>query len=143
MTETTHDLAWRELGNCVGVDPDLFFGGRGDNKSHAAAKRVCAGCEVRDECLAYALDNNERFGVWGGLSERQRRALRPRGRRLHGGPVTADLDQLRQAAQAASVARQERDEAIRAAITGGAPLRAVAAASGLSVAGVARIRDRA
>lgn len=50
MTETTHDLAWRELGNCVGVDPDLFFGGRGDNKSHAAAKRVCAGCEVRDEC---------------------------------------------------------------------------------------------
>lgn len=56
--------------------------------------------------------------------------------------MTADLDQLRQAAQAASVARQERDEAIRAAITGGAPLRAVAAASGLSVAGVARIRDR-
>ena len=95
MTETTHDLAWRELGNCVGVDPDLFFGGRGDNKSHAAAKRVCAGCEVRDECLAYALDNGERFGVWGGLSERQRRALRPRGRRLHGGPVTADLDQRR------------------------------------------------
>ena len=76
MTETTHDLAWRELGNCVGVDPDLFFGGRGDNKSHAAAKAVCAGCEVRDECLAYALDNDERFGIWGGLSERQRRALR-------------------------------------------------------------------
>lgn len=76
MTETTHDLAWRELGNCVGVDPDLFFGGRGDNRSHAAAKRVCAGCEVRDECLAYALDNDERFGVWGWLSERQRRKIR-------------------------------------------------------------------
>ena len=57
--------------------------------------------------------------------------------------MTADLDQLRQAAQAASVARQERDEAIRAAIADGAPLRAVAAAAGLSVAGVARIRDRA
>lgn len=56
--------------------------------------------------------------------------------------MTADLDQLRQAAQAASVARQERDEAIRAAITGGASLRAVATAAGLSVAGVARIRDR-
>ena len=76
MTETTHDLAWRELGNCVGVAPDLFFGGRWDSRSHAAAKRACAGCKVRDECLAYALDNEERFGVWGALSERQRRALR-------------------------------------------------------------------
>jgi len=57
--------------------------------------------------------------------------------------VTADLDQLRQAAHAACVARQERDEAIRAAITGGASLRAVATAAGLSVAGVARIRDMA
>ena len=55
--------------------------------------------------------------------------------------MTADLDQLRQAAHAASVARQERDEAIRAAIADGAPLRAVATAAGLAVAGAARTPD--
>ncbi|MDU5308733.1 MAG: WhiB family transcriptional regulator, partial [Varibaculum cambriense] len=40
------------------------------------AKAVCELCEVRDECLSYALENDERFGIWGGLSERERRRLR-------------------------------------------------------------------
>ncbi|MFZ4584680.1 MAG: WhiB family transcriptional regulator [Acidimicrobiia bacterium] len=65
---------WQERANCYGVDPDLFFPERG--ASTREAKSVCGGCEVRIECLEYALDNGEKFGIWGGLSERERRRLR-------------------------------------------------------------------
>jgi len=68
------DRSWQGKGNCLGVDPDLFFPERGT--STAAPKAVCAGCVVRDECLEYALVNGEKFGVWGGLSERERRRIR-------------------------------------------------------------------
>jgi WhiB family redox-sensing transcriptional regulator len=68
------DRRWQERANCLGVDPDLFFPERG--ASTREAKSVCAGCEVRLECLEYALDNGEKFGIWGGLSERERRRLR-------------------------------------------------------------------
>lgn len=44
-------------------------------KELPAARRVCAECPVRKECLKHALDNNEKFGVWGGASERERRAM--------------------------------------------------------------------
>jgi WhiB family redox-sensing transcriptional regulator len=64
---------WRARALCAQVDPDIFFPDKGE--SPAAAKRVCASCEVRAECLQDALDRNERFGVWGGLSERERRVL--------------------------------------------------------------------
>ncbi len=66
--------AFMDLGSCRGVDPDIFFPDRGD--SLAPAKAVCAECIVRDECLEYALANGERFGVWGGTSERERRRIR-------------------------------------------------------------------
>lgn len=65
---------WQEQANCLGVDPDLFFPERG--ASTREAKAVCAGCEVRVDCLEYALANGEKFGIWGGLSERERRRLR-------------------------------------------------------------------
>jgi len=68
--------AWTEQALCAQVDPDLFFPDKGD--SPRQAKRICAGCEVRADCLAEALDRGERWGVWGGLSERERRALRRR-----------------------------------------------------------------
>ena len=57
-------------------DPDemAFFPVKGG--STREAKRVCRGCEVRAECLEYALANDERFGIWGGLSERERRRLK-------------------------------------------------------------------
>ncbi|WP_436793325.1 WhiB family transcriptional regulator [Actinospongicola halichondriae] len=71
--------AFMDLGSCRGVDPDIFFPDRGD--SLAPAKAVCAECIVRDECLEYALANGERFGVWGGTSERERRRIR-RARRI-------------------------------------------------------------
>jgi WhiB family redox-sensing transcriptional regulator len=62
--------------NCLGCDPDLFFPARGE--SCADAKAVCRGCRVRVECLEYALALGEKHGIWGGLSERERRRLRRR-----------------------------------------------------------------
>jgi WhiB family redox-sensing transcriptional regulator len=58
----------------MGVDPDLFFPERG--ASTREAREVCRGCVVRGDCLEYALANAEKFGIWGGLSERERRRLR-------------------------------------------------------------------
>lgn len=66
--------SWRDHAACRGVDPDLFFPGRGE--ATAPAKAVCATCPVRAECLNYAMANGEKFGIWGGLSERERRRLR-------------------------------------------------------------------
>lgn len=68
------DRTWQDQANCLGVDPDLFFPERG--ASTREAKEVCRGCEVRQHCLDYALANGEKFGIWGGLSERERRRLR-------------------------------------------------------------------
>lgn len=63
---------WASQAACLGADPDqLFVQGAAQNR----AKRVCAGCPVRTECLADALDNRVEFGVWGGMTERERRAL--------------------------------------------------------------------
>ena len=59
---------------CAQTDPEAFFPEKGG--STREAKRICLGCEVRDACLDYALANDERFGIWGGLSERERRRLK-------------------------------------------------------------------
>ena len=68
------DLGWQDRALCGQVDPEIFFVDKGG--STRDAKRVCQGCEVRDACLEYALANDERFGIWGGLSERERRRLK-------------------------------------------------------------------
>ena len=68
------DTGRKDLSNCLGVDPDLFFPERG--ASTREAKEVCRGCEVRIDCLEYALQNGEKFGIWGGMSERERRRIR-------------------------------------------------------------------
>ncbi len=65
---------WQDDANCLGVDPDLFFPERG--ASTREAKEVCRGCVVRGQCLEFALQNGEKFGIWGGLSERERRRIR-------------------------------------------------------------------
>ena len=63
---------WTTRASCKNVAPDaLFVQGAAQNR----AKAVCAGCPVRTECLADALDNRIEFGVWGGMTERERRAL--------------------------------------------------------------------
>ena len=70
------DRSWQRRANCMGVDPDLFFPDRGT--STREAKEVCRGCVVREECLEYAITHSEKFGIWGGLSERERRRIRRR-----------------------------------------------------------------
>ena len=70
------ELAWQQKALCAQTDPESFFPEKGG--STREAKRVCLTCEVRTECLAYALDNDERFGIWGGLSERERRRVKLR-----------------------------------------------------------------
>ncbi|QEO13514.1 WhiB family transcriptional regulator [Agromyces intestinalis] len=69
-------LAWQSDALCAQTDPEAFFPEKGG--STRDAKRICTGCEVRAQCLEYALSNDERFGIWGGLSERERRKLRKR-----------------------------------------------------------------
>jgi len=67
---------WADRRACVEVEPAMFFVERGDNAGANRAKAICAGCEVRAECLAYALTSpRERFGIWGGLSTNDRVSL--------------------------------------------------------------------
>lgn len=78
--------AWQARANCMGVDPELFFPERGS--STREAKEVCRGCVVRIECLEFAIANSEKFGIWGGMSERERRRVR-RARVLQNSEVAA------------------------------------------------------
>jgi WhiB family transcriptional regulator, redox-sensing transcriptional regulator len=75
-TEEGGALSWQERALCAQTDPEAFFPEKGG--STREAKKVCLACEVRGECLEYALANDERFGIWGGLSERERRKLKKR-----------------------------------------------------------------
>jgi len=72
---------WRNRAACVSHEPELFFpiGTAGPAQTHLAeAQQVCRGCEVQTDCLQWALSNGVDYGVWGGLSEDQRRSLRRR-----------------------------------------------------------------
>jgi len=70
------ELGWQTDALCAQTDPEAFFPEKGG--STRDAKKVCGACNVRSQCLEYALSNDERFGIWGGLSERERRRLRKR-----------------------------------------------------------------
>jgi WhiB family transcriptional regulator, redox-sensing transcriptional regulator len=74
LAPATDDDQWQERALCAQTDPEAFFPEKGG--STREAKRICMGCEVRDACLEYALAHDERFGIWGGLSERERRRLK-------------------------------------------------------------------
>ena len=74
--EDLEELGWQEKSLCAETDPEAFFPEKGG--STREAKKVCMACEVRVECLDYALENDERFGIWGGLSETRRPARSPR-----------------------------------------------------------------
>ena len=68
------EKVWQDQALCAQTDPEAFFPVMGG--SAREAKRVCRSCEVRAECLDYAIEQDERFGVWGGMSERERRRLK-------------------------------------------------------------------
>jgi WhiB family redox-sensing transcriptional regulator len=112
--------SWRDRAACRGADPDLFFPERGESAD--PARQVCARCPVRQPCLAYALDNGITHGVWGGLTERERRVLRaPRQR----------------------ASRRDRDRVIVAAAAAGYSAQEIARTFGLSRTSVSRILLRA
>jgi WhiB family transcriptional regulator, redox-sensing transcriptional regulator len=74
--EDDNALAWQTDALCAQTDPEAFFPEKGG--STRDAKRICTSCDVKSQCLDYALQNDERFGIWGGLSERERRKLKRR-----------------------------------------------------------------
>ena len=107
---------WRELAACRGADLGLFFPERGEPAE--PARLVCAACPVRQACLDYAITNRIIHGIWGGLTERERRALRS-------GWVRAS--------------RRERDRAILAAEAAGYTAAAIGRSFGLTRTSVTRI----
>ena len=72
------DYTWQERASCRGVDAELFF--PATDEEAVPAKAICGSCPVRMACLAFALERNEKFGVWGGLTERERGRLSPAAR---------------------------------------------------------------
>lgn len=81
---------WQERAACRNMDTDLFFPGRGESVEEARA--VCAGCDVQEECLAWALRIGARDGIWGGTTERDRRRMGSR-RGLKDPAFYVELDQ--------------------------------------------------
>lgn len=65
---------WQTDALCRQVDADAFFPEKGG--SSVAMKRICNVCPVKQDCLEYALDNDERYGIWGGTSERERARMK-------------------------------------------------------------------
>jgi WhiB family transcriptional regulator, redox-sensing transcriptional regulator len=110
---------WRYRAACRGVDLEVFFPGRGE--SAEPARQICARCPVRQPCLDYAISHGIVDGIWGGLTERDRRALRT----LHLG-----------------AARRERDEAILAVLAAGYTKAAIGRAFGLAATSVSRVLSR-
>ena len=110
---------WLYRATCRGADPEVFFPGRGE--SAEPARRICARCPVREPCLDYAIGHGIVHGIWGGLAERDRRALRSR---------------------YAGASRRERDEAIAAAAAAGSSKAAIGRAFGLAATSVSRVLTR-
>jgi WhiB family transcriptional regulator, redox-sensing transcriptional regulator len=120
VTPAPSVAGWREEAACRGADLALFFPGRGE--SAQPARQICARCPVRQECLEFALRHGEVHGIWGGLTERDRRALRTRHR---------------------DTIRRERDAAITAAAAAGYTKAATGRAVGLAATSVSRVLSRA
>jgi WhiB family redox-sensing transcriptional regulator len=107
---------WRYQAACRGTDLEVFFPGRGEPAE--PARQICAGCPVRQPCLDYALSHGITHGIWGGLTERDRRPLR---------------------VQHTAAARRERDQAIAAAAAAGNTMAAIGRTFGLAATSVSRV----
>ncbi|WP_263977102.1 WhiB family transcriptional regulator [Streptomyces sp. NK08204] len=103
------DEEWTEHAACHATDPDELFV---DGAAQHTAKAVCTGCAVRTECLAYALDNRIEHGVWGGMTDRERRAL------LRRRPTVTSWRRLLEAARAEHDQPTRRDDDGLSAATG-------------------------
>ncbi len=116
LSPRPRDPSWRARAACSDADPDLFF--PPDGGPAGPGCRICARCPVRQECLDYAISNGIVHGTWGGLSERERRALRSRRLRA---------------------LRGNRDRVILAAHAAGLSEEAIGHALGLTRSSVSRI----
>lgn len=76
MIDQTSRSRWQDRAACMGTFDLRFFPERG--ASNSEIKAICAGCPVREECLEHALTAPEKFGIWGGTSERERGKIRKR-----------------------------------------------------------------
>lgn len=74
MPKIEHGEHWRDEALCAQTDPEIFFPEKGNDDGRA--KRICTRCDAESMCLAYALENDERYGVWGGLSAKDRARIR-------------------------------------------------------------------
>ncbi|GII88226.1 hypothetical protein Ssi03_62160 [Sphaerisporangium siamense] len=93
--DTPHGPHWTNRAACKGQDPELFFEPAARSKEDPDVKRakaICAGCPVRRECLIDAVERKEQYGIWGGLTEREMRAIL-RGRKRPG-PLSPDDEAL-------------------------------------------------
>jgi WhiB family transcriptional regulator, redox-sensing transcriptional regulator len=88
MTVTWRTGDWRSAGACLSADPDLFFPISMTGSAFeqiARAKAVCAGCTVRRQCLEFAMDHDQTYGIWGGTTPEDRQRARRRRRRAAAG----------------------------------------------------------
>jgi WhiB family redox-sensing transcriptional regulator len=119
VTPAPAPVGWRYRAACRGADLNVFFPDRGQSAEHA--RQICASCPVRELCLDYALRHGIVHGIWGGLTERDRRALRSR----H-----------------VSTSRRKRDEAILAADAAGYSQAAISRTFSLARTSVSRVLSR-
>lgn len=86
---------WMADAACAGMDPELFHPERGDNDTTDEARAVCESCPVMYRCRWHALAHREKYGMWGGLSERQRRQIRRSPSRMDAARILANLEEHR------------------------------------------------
>lgn len=72
--QVASDVQWSVDALCAQIDNELFFPEKGGSTKQA--KKICRSCPVKNACLEFALDNDERYGVWGGTTDKERRRLR-------------------------------------------------------------------
>lgn len=140
---------WADQAECLGMDPELFHPGRGDDTSVSNAKAVCAVCPVRAECLDHAMTHGEKHGIWGGTSERERRRMRrglpatPTGdrRRAPHGTTSAYRYHTRHGETACDACKQAHSRAVSKAAM--ARQASVKVAAGAAVIDIEELRRRA
>ena len=110
------DNTWQDYANCLGVDPDLFFP---SVVRPRARPRRCAGAASCAQCLEYALVHSEKFGIWGGMSERERRRIRRQ--RLARRPAPPRPDRVTTGSRAAGMPRRRDQDNRRGATRSSCP----------------------
>lgn len=126
MPKIENSEYWRDEALCAQTDPEIFFPEKGSDDGRG--KRICARCDAKTMCLAFALENDERYGIWGGLSARDRTRIR---KELQIKPLTQ-----------IQVEREERDRTIASMADRGYDALAIAEKLGVSEKTVYRVLQR-